>query len=81
MYDLQVHLEEITGMDEITLQPVAGSQGEWTALMVFKAFHARMVNHTETKSSFLTQHTVLTLHQQQLPALKSLKLNQTIKVS
>src|SRR5690625_894061 len=40
MYDLQVHLEEITGMDEITLQPAAGSQGEWTALMVFKAFHA-----------------------------------------
>ncbi len=39
MYDLQVHLEEITGMDEITLQPAAGSQGEWTALMVFKAFH------------------------------------------
>ena len=39
MYDLQVHLEEITGMDEITLQPAAGSQGEWTALMIFKAFH------------------------------------------
>ena len=39
MYDLQVHLEEITGMNEITLQPAAGSQGEWTSLMVFKAFH------------------------------------------
>lgn len=39
MYDLQVHLEEITGMHEITLQPAAGSQGEWTALMMIKAFH------------------------------------------
>src|SRR5699024_11613492 len=39
MYDLQVSLEEITGMHEITLQPAAGSQGEWTSLMIFKAFH------------------------------------------
>lgn len=39
MHDLQLHLEEITGMHEITLQPAAGSQGEWTALMIFKAFH------------------------------------------
>src|SRR6478736_3252667 len=34
MYDLQEHLTEITGMHEITLQPAAGSQGEWTALMM-----------------------------------------------
>lgn len=39
MYDLQVHLEEITGMHEISLQPAAGSQGEWTSLMMIKAFH------------------------------------------
>src|SRR5699024_2089729 len=39
MYDLQDHLEEITGMHEITLQPAAGSQGEWTSLMIIKAFH------------------------------------------
>lgn len=39
LYDLQVHLEEITGMNEISLQPAAGSQGEWTSLMMIKAFH------------------------------------------
>ncbi|USK57869.1 aminomethyl-transferring glycine dehydrogenase subunit GcvPB (plasmid) [Cytobacillus solani] len=45
MYDLQVHLEEITGMHEITLQPAAGSQGEWTALMMIKAFHEANGDH------------------------------------
>lgn len=39
MYDLQQHLVEITGMDEVTLQPAAGAHGEWTALMMIKAFH------------------------------------------
>jgi len=39
MYDLQEHLVEITGMDEVTLQPAAGAHGEWTALMMIKAFH------------------------------------------
>ena len=32
MYDLQEHLIEITGMDDLTLQPAAGAHGEWTAL-------------------------------------------------
>ena len=26
-------------MDEVTLQPAAGAHGEWTALMIFKAYH------------------------------------------
>lgn len=39
MYDLQEHLEEITGMDEVTLQPAAGAHGEWAALMMIRAFH------------------------------------------
>lgn len=45
MYDLQVHLEELTGMHEITLQPAAGSQGEWTSLMIIKAFHEANGDH------------------------------------
>ena len=32
LYDLQTSLDEITGMDEVTLQPAAGAHGEWTAL-------------------------------------------------
>ena len=32
MYNLQEDLAEITGMDEVTLQPAAGAHGEWTGL-------------------------------------------------
>ena len=39
LYDLQQHLKEITGMDEVTLQPAAGAHGEWTGLMMIRAFH------------------------------------------
>src|SRR6478672_4940831 len=39
MYDLMEHLKEITGMDEVTLQPAAGAHGEWTGLMLIRAFH------------------------------------------
>jgi len=39
LYDLQEHLTEITGMDEVTLQPAAGAHGEWTGLMMIRAYH------------------------------------------
>jgi glycine dehydrogenase subunit 2 len=39
MYDLQEHLVEITGMDAVTLQPAAGAHGEWTGLMLIRAYH------------------------------------------
>jgi len=39
LYNLQTSLVEITGMDEVTLQPAAGAHGEWTALMMIRAFH------------------------------------------
>ncbi len=41
IYSLQEELKEITGMDEISLQPAAGAHGEWTALMIFKAYHLK----------------------------------------
>ncbi|EKU49865.1 aminomethyl-transferring glycine dehydrogenase subunit GcvPB [Staphylococcus massiliensis] len=41
VYNLQEELKEITGMDEVTLQPAAGAHGEWTALMIFKAYHKK----------------------------------------
>ena len=49
MYDLQEHLVEITGMDEVTLQPAAGAQGEWTALMMIRAFHEANGDFKRTK--------------------------------
>ncbi|MGX9135245.1 aminomethyl-transferring glycine dehydrogenase subunit GcvPB [Rummeliibacillus sp. JY-2-4R] len=49
MYDLQQHLIEITGMDEVTLQPAAGAHGEWTALMMIRAFHETNGDFGRTK--------------------------------
>ena len=37
MHDLQRFLAEITGMDEVTLQPAAGAHGELTGLMMIRA--------------------------------------------
>nr|WP_279538042.1 aminomethyl-transferring glycine dehydrogenase subunit GcvPB [Paenibacillus turpanensis] len=39
LYHLQQDLAEITGMDRVTLQPAAGAHGEWTGLMMIKAYH------------------------------------------
>jgi glycine dehydrogenase subunit 2 len=39
LYNLQEELAEITGMDAVTVQPAAGAQGEWTGLMMVKAYH------------------------------------------
>lgn len=36
---VQDMLREITGFDEITLQPLAGAHGEMTCLMLIKAYH------------------------------------------
>ena len=44
-YRLQESLKEITGMDEISLQSAAGAQGEWTALIMIKAFHEANGDH------------------------------------
>jgi glycine dehydrogenase subunit 2 len=49
MYDLQEHLIEITGMDEVTLQPAAGAHGEWTGLMMIRAFHEANGDTNRTK--------------------------------
>jgi glycine dehydrogenase subunit 2 len=38
LYELQQDLAEITGMDEVTLQPAAGAHGEWTGLMMIRAY-------------------------------------------
>ncbi|MCY0876340.1 MAG: aminomethyl-transferring glycine dehydrogenase subunit GcvPB [Firmicutes bacterium] len=39
MHRLQNHLAEITGMDAVSLQPAAGAAGEWTGLMMIRAYH------------------------------------------
>jgi glycine dehydrogenase subunit 2 len=39
-WELQEALAEITGLDAVSLQPAAGSQGEITGLMLFRAYFA-----------------------------------------
>lgn len=39
MYNLQTELEEITGMDQVSLQPASGAQGEWAGLLLIRAYH------------------------------------------
>ncbi|TWT08181.1 glycine dehydrogenase subunit 2 [Planococcus sp. CPCC 101016] len=49
LFDLQEHLKEITGMDEVTLQPAAGAHGEWTGLMMIRAYHEARGDFKRTK--------------------------------
>ncbi|GAF13647.1 LOW QUALITY PROTEIN: glycine dehydrogenase [Bacillus sp. JCM 19045] len=49
LFHLQTALAEITGMDEVTLQPAAGAHGEWTGLMMIRAYHEARGDHKRTK--------------------------------
>ncbi|MGV3489253.1 MAG: aminomethyl-transferring glycine dehydrogenase subunit GcvPB [Tuberibacillus sp.] len=49
MYRLQTNLAAITGMDEVTLQPAAGAHGEWTGLMIIRAYHEANGDFKRTK--------------------------------
>lgn len=49
MHDLQESLKEITGMDSVSLQSAAGAHGEWTALMMIKAYHEANGDTERTK--------------------------------
>lgn len=50
MYNLQNYLGEITGMDAVTLQPVAGAHGELVGMMLIDAYHE---NRGETRKTVL----------------------------
>lgn len=49
MYRLQQLLAAITGMDEMTLQPAAGAQGEYTGLRLIRAYHLSRGDIKRTK--------------------------------
>ncbi len=46
---LESMLCEITGMDAMTLQPAAGAHGEFTGLLLIKAYHRAMGHDARTK--------------------------------
>ncbi len=39
LYELEELLAKVTGMDAVTLQPAAGAHAEFTAILMFKAYH------------------------------------------
>ena len=41
LHESEKLLGEITGMDAMTFQPAAGAHGEFTGLLLIKAYHAR----------------------------------------
>lgn len=43
------YLSEITGMDRVTFQPAAGAHGEFTGLLLMKAYHESRGDHKRTK--------------------------------
>ena len=47
--ELEDMLCEITGMDAMTLQPAAGAHGEFTGLLLIKAYHRAMGHEKRTK--------------------------------
>ena len=49
MYDLKTRLCEITGLDDFTLQPAAGAHGEYTGLLVIKAYNKKRGDTKRTK--------------------------------
>lgn len=49
LYELQQDLAEISGMAGVTLQPVAGAQGEFTGLKVIEAYHKAKGNTHKKK--------------------------------
>jgi glycine dehydrogenase subunit 2 len=49
LYRLGQNLAAVTGMDEVTLQPAAGAQGEWTGLMIIRAYHEARGDVKRTK--------------------------------
>lgn len=49
IYELQGYLAEIAGFDAVSLQPAAGAQGEFTGILVFRAYHLDRGDHERTE--------------------------------
>jgi glycine dehydrogenase subunit 2 len=56
MWRLGEALKEITGLDAVSLQPAAGSQGELTGLMLMRAYFADRGEHRDTVITADTAH-------------------------
>ena len=49
MYSLQEWLAEISGFTATSIQPAAGTQGEFTGILMMRAYHAARGDHKRTR--------------------------------
>ena len=49
MYQMQEWLKEISGFAGVTLQPAAGAHGEFTGVLMMRAYHKSRGDHNRTK--------------------------------
>ncbi|MBQ27993.1 MAG: glycine dehydrogenase (aminomethyl-transferring) [Nitrospiraceae bacterium] len=49
IYDLEELLKEIAGLDRISLQPTAGAQAEFAAMLMVRSYHQQQSGNTRTK--------------------------------
>ncbi len=49
MHELQTYLAEIAGFAAVSLQPAAGAQGEFTGILIMRAYHADRGDIKRTK--------------------------------
>lgn len=49
MYELQEMLTEVTGMEGVSLTPMAGSQGEFAGVAMIRAYHDKLGDHDRTE--------------------------------
>lgn len=49
MYDLQEYLKDLTGMQAVSLTPMAGAQGEFAGVAMIRAYHEERGDHERTE--------------------------------
>ena len=62
--DLENWLSDITGFDAVSLEPNAGSQGEYAGLLAILEYHRFQENPQRKVCLIPLVHTELTVHQQ-----------------
>ena len=76
LYEAANFLANIVGMQKITLQPAAGAHGEFTGVMLIRAYHPTELTQSEMRSLSLIQPMVPILPAQQWPVTKWLRFPQ-----
>ncbi|MGQ4870303.1 MAG: aminomethyl-transferring glycine dehydrogenase subunit GcvPB [Candidatus Thorarchaeota archaeon] len=53
MWELEQWIGEITGMDEVTLQPSAGAHGEFTGVMLIREYHRQVTGEWDKRHEMI----------------------------